>query len=81
MKEIWIVTAVDTSETADGKARVLQACRTEDEAKAYVANDMEAFVDDAAGTETVMDPEKMSVRVRRPRRGREWNVERVELPA
>ena len=45
---MFVVTAVDTADTADGKARVLAHCSTHDEAKNFVKHDIEDFINDAA---------------------------------
>lgn len=75
----WIVTAVDTSESADGKARVLSVCDTEEQAKAFVRNDMESYADDAAGMDLVVDFAKMSAHTKDYSYGCEWNLEEVEV--
>ena len=75
----FIVTAVDISETADGKARVLAVCNTRDEAKSFVKNDMEDFINDAAEMNPVADFEKMSVRTEDDMYGCEWNIEEVDF--
>lgn len=75
----YIVTAVDTADSADGKARVLAVCKTEEEAKAFVKNDIEGFVDDAADMEIVCDFDKMSAHTKDYSYGCEWNVECIEF--
>lgn len=75
----FIVTAVDTSDTADGKARVLTVCATHDEAQNFVKNDMEDFLDDAAEMNPVADFDKMSVKTNDGMYGCEWNIEEVEI--
>jgi len=47
----FIVTAVDVGDTCDGKARVLGAFKTEDEAKNYVKNDMQEYADERTYTD------------------------------
>lgn len=76
---IYVVTAVDTSESADGKARVLGAFRNEDDAKAFVRNDIEAYVDDAAEMGLVCDFDQMFARTEDYSYGCEWNIESVEV--
>jgi hypothetical protein len=76
---IFIVTAVDTSDTADGKARVLATCASLDEAKNFVKNDMEDFIDDAAEMNPMADFDKMSVRTEDDMYGCEWNIEEVDI--
>lgn len=75
----WAVTAVDTSESADGKARIVGVFGSEEEARAYVRNDMESFVDDSAGMGVVMDEAKSSVHTEDYRYGCEWNVHRLAV--
>lgn len=76
----FIVTTVDTSETADGKARVLEVCSTREEAANAVKNDMKTYVDDAAGMNLVVDFNKMSAHTEDYSYGAEWNNEEVEIP-
>lgn len=77
--KMFIVTAVDTSDTADGKARVLAQRATRDEAKNFVKNDMENFINDAAGMNPIADFDKMSVRTEDGMHGCEWNIEEVDF--
>ena len=77
--KMFIVTAVDISETVDGKARVLAVCNTRDEAKNFVKHDMEDFINDAAEMNPVADFEKMSVRTEDDMYGCEWNIEEVDF--
>ena len=77
--KMFIVTAVDTSDTADGNARVLAHCSTYDEAKSFVKNDMEDFINDADEMNPVADFEKMSVRTGDDMYGCEWNIEEVDF--
>ena len=76
-----IVTAVDTSDSADGKARVLKLCKTREEAVAYVKQDMEAFVADANGMNLNVDYDAMSAQTSDGNYGCEWNIEEVEIPS
>ena len=75
----FIVTAVDISETADGKARVLAVCNTRDEAKNFVKNDMEDLIDDNAEMNVIADFDKMSARTEDDAYGCEWNIEEVDI--
>lgn len=76
----WIVTAVDHGETCDGKARVLQVCDTEDEAKAYVRNDMESWLDERAGEGVEADFDKMEAHYDYDSdNGCSWNIEEVDV--
>ena len=76
----FIVTAVDTSDTADGKARVCCMCNTQEEARNYVQNDMEAYADDAAEMNLTIDFNRMSASTEDGMYGCEWNIEEVEIP-
>lgn len=78
-KKLFIVTAVDTSETADGKAVVVDVCSTREEALNVVKNDMESYVDDAAGMELVVDFDKWSAHTEDYRYGCEWNISEHDL--
>ena len=42
----FIVTAVDSGDTCDGKARVLAVCNTREEATAFVQADIEPYADE-----------------------------------
>ena len=75
----FIVTAVDISETADGKARVLAVYNTRDEAKSFVRNDMEDFIDDNAEMNLIADFDKMSARTEDDSYGCEWNIEEFDI--
>ena len=80
-----IVTAVDTSDTSDGKARVLNVCNSREEAEAYVRADIEKWADDRAGMPIVVDFDKMSAKYNwetfDDASGCEWNIEEVEIPS
>lgn len=82
--KIWVVTAVDYGDSCDGKARVLSVCKTEEEARAYVRNDMEEYVDDATDDngncsyETV-DFAGMCIYTYNRENGCEWNIEEVDF--
>lgn len=80
--KMFIVTAVDISETADGKARVLAVCNTRDEAKNFVKHDMEDFINNNAYMYLTVDFDKMSALTEDDSYGCEWNIEEVnfELP-
>ena len=75
-----IVTAVDTSDTSDGKARVLKVCNTREEAKAYVRADIEKWADDRAGERVTIHFDKMSAFHNDREESCEWNIEEVEIP-
>lgn len=80
----FIVTVVDTSETADGKARVLDICKTKEEAQTVVRNDIEHWADERTGIPIVVDFDKMSAKYNwktlDDADGCEWNIEEVEIP-
>ena len=78
-KKLFIVTAVDTSETADGKAVVVDVCSTREEAINVIKNDMESYVDDAAGMELVVDFDKWSIHTEDYSYGSEWNISEHDL--
>lgn len=77
IKKIWIVTAVDHGETCDGKARVLEVCKSKEEAVAFVRTDIEKWADDRAGDNVEVDFDKMSGRYVDFDRDDycEWNIE------
>lgn len=58
--KLWIVTVVDYGETCDGKARVLEVCKSEEEAKAFVRNDIEDWADRNAEEGVEVDFDKMA---------------------
>ena len=80
MKKIWIATYVDHGETCDGKARILKACATKEEAQNEVRADIEKWADDHAGENIEVDFDKMSTSYRDRDDGCEWNVEETEIP-
>ena len=76
----FIVTAVDSGDTCDGKARVLAVCSTREEAKAFVQADIEEWVDERAGECVEVDFDKMSAHyVYSNGNGCEWNIEEVDI--
>ena len=78
-KKLFIVTAVDTSETADGKAIVIDVCSTREEALNVIKNDMESYVDDSAGMELIVDFDKWSAHNKDCTYGSEWNISEHDL--
>lgn len=80
MKKLWIATYVDHGETCDGKARVLKACATKEEAQNEIRADIEKWADDRAGENVEIDFDKMSASYRDRDEGCEWNIEEVEIP-
>ena len=75
----WIVTAVDTGESCDGKARVLKCFKTEKAARNYIRRDMEGYVADAEGMDLETDYGRMSSRTKDCNYGCEWNCERIQV--
>jgi len=80
----YVVSAVDSGETCDGKPRVLLLTEKEEEAKAYVENDMKDYVDNATDDNgnciyDVVDFDKMSIHTNDFSFGCEWNIETVDL--
>lgn len=57
----YVVTAVDCGDSCDGRARVLGAFKTKEEAKAYVRNDMEDYADQRAGAAIQVDFDQMDI--------------------
>ena len=78
-KKLFIVTVVDTSETADGKAVVIDICKTREEAVNVIKNDMESYVNDAAGMGLVVDFGKWSAHTEDYNYGSEWNISERDL--
>ena len=78
-KKLFIVTAADTSETADGKAIVIDVCSTREEALNVIKNDMESYVDNAAGMELIVDFDKWSAHNKDYSYGSEWNISEHDL--
>jgi len=79
MAKKWIVTAVDTSDSADGKARVLKVCATREEAESFIEDDIADFAADAEDMDLVVEQGKMSAHTRDYSYGCEWNLEEVEV--
>ena len=88
MNKIWIVTAIDYGDSSDGKARVLAACKSEEEAKAYVHDNIKAWADERAGKGVEVDFNKMNAHYDINSDDYdyscddscEWNIEEVEIP-
>ena len=60
--KIWIAMYVDQGETCDGKPRLLDICKSREEALAVVRADIEHWADDRAGMPIVVDFDKMSAK-------------------
>ena len=80
MNKIWIAMYVESGETCDGKARVLKACATKEEAQNEVQADIEKWADDRAGENVEVDFDKMSASYQDRDEGCEWCIEEVEIP-
>lgn len=82
--KLWIVTAVDYGDSCNGKARVIGAFKSFDEAKEYVKQDMQDYID-ANGEEDDFDCnfDKMSISLADcdidDIFGCEWNIEEIEV--
>ena len=74
--KIWIATYVDHGETCDGKARVLDVCKSKEEAEATVRADIEKWADDRATEDIYVDFDAMAAGYNRNAdEGCEWNIE------
>jgi hypothetical protein len=74
-----IITAVDTSDTCDGKARVIKSCASYDEAKDFVRHDMETYLTANSNLDIITDWNKMSAWTEDGTIGCEWNIEEVDI--
>ena len=78
--KLWIVTVVDYGETCNFKARVLETCKSKEEAKAFVRADIEKWADDHAGESVEVDFDKMSAYCTYDTNsGCEWNIDEVAV--
>ena len=75
----YIITAVDTSDTCDGKARVLKSCVTYAEAKDFVRHDMEAYLTTNSNLDIITDWNRMSAWTEDGTIGCEWNIEEIDV--
>jgi hypothetical protein len=81
MKKIWIATYVDSSDTCDGKPRVLATATSKEEILNEVRADIEQWADDRAGEDIKVDFNKMTANYRGTfTDGCEWNIEEIEIP-
>lgn len=78
--KLFIVTAADTGETADGKARILGTYKNRKDAVKYVKKDMEGFLHDSHEMNPHVDYVKMSIHTENYMYGCEWNIEEIEVP-
>lgn len=58
--KLWIAMCVDYGETCDGKPRLLDVCKSRDEARVAVLVDIEKWADDHASENIEVDFDKMS---------------------
>lgn len=81
--KLWIATCVDSSDTCDGKARVLEVCKSKEDAEAAVKADIEHWADERAGMPIVVDFDKMSAKYNWETLddvdGCDWNIEEIEV--
>ena len=75
----YVVTAADTSESADGKPKVLDVLKSKEEAKAFVRNEIESYADEAAGMDIIVDFDKMTAHTSDFNYGCEWNIEEIDI--
>lgn len=77
--KIWIAMYADYGETCDGKPRLLDVCKSRDEALAAVRTDIEKWADGHAGENVEVDFGKKSARHNGNGSGCEWSIEEHEL--
>ena len=75
----FIVTAVNSGKTCDGKARILAVCSTREEAKAFVQTNIETWAYERAYEGIEVDFCKMSAHYNYNDDGCEWNIEEVDI--
>jgi hypothetical protein len=74
-----IITVVDTSDTCDGKARVIKSCASYDEAKDFVRHDMETYLTANSTLDIIPNWNKMSAWTEDGTIGCEWNIEEIDV--
>ena len=78
--KLWIATYVDVNDTCDGKARVLEVCKSKEDAKAAVKTDMELWASKHEGEDVIhVDFDKMSAGTDSYDFGCDWNIEEIEV--
>ena len=76
-KKIWIVMAVDYSDSSDGKAHIIATYFDYDMAKAYVKKDMDSYAEDCEDyPDFRIDYEKFSA-WKDDTNGCEWSIESI----
>lgn len=82
MAKRYVVSFVDYNDTADGKARIADLFKTEDEARAWVVDDMKHWLENNRGeVKFDVDYDKMSIVSNDYNEdiGCEWNVHEVDV--
>ena len=79
----YIVTGIDTGDSCDGRARVLGAFATKEEAKAYVENDIKDTIDEATDDDGFcpweIDDDFMGYHDSCDQNGCMYNIEAIEI--
>ena len=79
----FLVTAVDSGSTCNGKADLIACCDSYDEAVEYMRSDMQDWADQRAGMPIVVDFDKMSARydwkTLDDSDGCEWNIHEISI--
>ena len=75
----YIVMKVDTSEASSFKPEVVDICDSREEAKALARNEIEEFVDNAAGISLTVDFDRMSVQSPDGTYGCEWSINAFDI--
>lgn len=78
--KLWIATYVDRGDTCDGKARILDICKSKEEAEVIVRNDIEKWANDHASERLIVDFDKMTAYCLYDADvGCEWNIEEFSV--
>jgi len=79
-RKMYVVAYVDCDDVGEGgKARVLGAFKSKDDAKAYVRNDMEDRCDQLAGCDITVDFDEMKILNSCEDTICNWNIEEIEV--
>lgn len=84
MAKRYVVSFVDYNDSCDGKARISGLFKTEEEARAWVVDDMKQWLDNNSGeVKFDVDYDKMSIASDDYNEdiGCEWNVHEVDVDA